>query len=182
MIKFNLFLKRTKINGHFYKMKGFTLIELIVVIAIIGLLASAVLTALGVSRARGEVARMVGDYKSVSNALELYRQSHEGQYPGTEATAQNINELIENGGPLAEYIKQTPSSSPLVIESGHVNYYLNPVGSNTNRYSCGDGENDQDYLIYFSPTAQASASGLFLPVYSSGSAFGDLLCVPVSQQ
>ncbi len=66
--------------------KGFTLIELIVVIAIIGLLASVVMTSLSVSRARAEIAKMLTDYKSAANALELYRQSNGGQYPGPPDT------------------------------------------------------------------------------------------------
>lgn len=61
--------------------KGFTLIEILVVIAIIGILASIVLVGLGGFRARGQDARRIADVHQVQNALELYynKCSH---YPG----------------------------------------------------------------------------------------------------
>jgi prepilin-type N-terminal cleavage/methylation domain-containing protein len=199
MITLNIFLKskstanigniRQDNDNTINSKKGFTLIELIVVIAIIGLLASVVITALGVSRARGEIARVLGDYKSVVNALELYRQSRGGQYPGNERVAQNMSQLIDNNGQLSEYIKQSPSVSPLVVEPSVIDgvsriyYYLNPVGSTVGRYWCGDTTSDQDYVIYFEPTAQAIASGLFKTLYSAVDAeMSGYVCISVDQK
>ncbi|MCF7865636.1 MAG: prepilin-type N-terminal cleavage/methylation domain-containing protein [Candidatus Pacebacteria bacterium] len=164
--------------------KGFTLIELIVVIAIIGLLSSIVITALGVSRTRGEIARILGDYRSVSNALELYRQSHSGQYPGTPEAATNISTLINSDGPLSGYIKQSPSESPSVIGGiGHVYYYLNSTGVSSLRLWCGDTNSNQDYVIYFTPTTQASDSGLFQTLYSDvDTPVGSSVCISVNQK
>lgn len=54
------------------KQKGFTLIEVLIVVAIIGLLASIVLVGLGSFRARGRDARRVADLRQTQNALELY--------------------------------------------------------------------------------------------------------------
>lgn len=51
---------------------GFTLIEVLVVVSIIGLLASAVLVGLGGFRSRGRDARRLTDLKSLQNGLELY--------------------------------------------------------------------------------------------------------------
>lgn len=182
MTTLNKFLKKGHITTN--NKKGFTLIELIVVIAIIGLLASIVMTALGVSRARGEIAKTLGDYKSVANALELYRQSHGGQYPGTEGSAVNLTTLIDNNGVLSEYMKQSPGESPLVVGgTGHMYYYLNTVGLTSPRYWCGDTESDQDYVIYFTPTAQATASGLFQTLYSDPStAVSNTVCISVNQK
>ncbi|MBI2075113.1 MAG: prepilin-type N-terminal cleavage/methylation domain-containing protein [Candidatus Harrisonbacteria bacterium] len=54
------------------KKSGFTLIEVLIVVAIIGLLASIVLVGLGSFRARGRDARRVADLRQTQNALELF--------------------------------------------------------------------------------------------------------------
>jgi prepilin-type N-terminal cleavage/methylation domain-containing protein len=61
--------------------KGFTLIEILIVVGIIGLLASVVLSGLGSVRGRGRDARRIADLRSVQQGLELYytRCQH---YPG----------------------------------------------------------------------------------------------------
>lgn len=62
------------------KQKGFTLIELMVVISIISLLSSVVLAALKDARDRAEGAKIVSEIRSLQTALELYR-SQFGNYP-----------------------------------------------------------------------------------------------------
>ncbi len=179
----------SKIHYKTIQNKGFTLIELIVVIAIIGLLASVVVTALGVSRSRAEVAKMLTDYKSVSNALELYRQSHGGTYPEAGEGPMEIQDLIENDGPLSEYIKQSPSVSPAVAVGSRVLYDLNSRDSNDARLWCGNTSSNQDYVIHFVPTNAAIDSGLF-DVVSYGVVGrsiiqydeSDALCIMVDQK
>ena len=60
--------------------KGFTLIEILIVVAIIGILASVVVVGLGPAQKRGRDSRRVSDLRSVQNALELYYGKN-GQYP-----------------------------------------------------------------------------------------------------
>lgn len=59
---------------------AFTLIELVVVIAIIALLASIVLVALNQARLKSRDAKRVGDIHQIQTALELY-YSDNGAYP-----------------------------------------------------------------------------------------------------
>lgn len=61
--------------------KGFTLIELIVVIGILGLAASIVLGALNSARAKSRDARRIADLQQIDNALGLL-YSDKGYFPG----------------------------------------------------------------------------------------------------
>jgi prepilin-type N-terminal cleavage/methylation domain-containing protein len=62
------------------KKKGFTLIEMLIVIAIVGILASLVLVGLGPVQKRGRDARRISDLRQIQNGLELYF-SAKGGYP-----------------------------------------------------------------------------------------------------
>jgi prepilin-type N-terminal cleavage/methylation domain-containing protein len=62
------------------QVKGFTLIEVLIVVSIVGLLAATVLVGLGGFRERGRDARRISDLKSLQNGLELYYTKYNG-YP-----------------------------------------------------------------------------------------------------
>lgn len=62
--------------------RGFTLIEVLIVVAIISILASVVLIGLGPTRRLGRDARRISDLRQVQNGLELYFNRC-GYYPGT---------------------------------------------------------------------------------------------------
>jgi prepilin-type N-terminal cleavage/methylation domain-containing protein len=60
--------------------KGFTLVELLVVIAVISVLAAIVLASLSNARAKSRDAIRLSDVRQIQTALELYKLDH-GQYP-----------------------------------------------------------------------------------------------------
>lgn len=60
--------------------KGFTLIEVLIVISIIGLLSAATLIGLGTFRGQGRDARRLTDLRQIQNGLELI-YSKTGAYP-----------------------------------------------------------------------------------------------------
>jgi len=62
------------------KTKGFTIIELLVVVAIIGILATVVLASLGSAREKAREARKLTDLNQIRNAFELYYLDN-GSYP-----------------------------------------------------------------------------------------------------
>jgi len=68
------------------KDKGFTLIEVLVVVGIIGVLASILLIGLGTLRRKGADTRRIADMRTTQNALELYATKC-GYYPGDAIAA-----------------------------------------------------------------------------------------------
>ena len=61
--------------------RGFTLIEFLVVIAIIGILSSVVLASLNGARKKGRDARRISDLKQIELALEMYYDLNSSEYP-----------------------------------------------------------------------------------------------------
>jgi len=64
------------------KQRGFTLIEVLIVVSIIGLLTSATLIGLGSFRGAGRDARRLSDLRQIQNGLELYYAKY-GNYPAS---------------------------------------------------------------------------------------------------
>jgi prepilin-type N-terminal cleavage/methylation domain-containing protein len=67
-------------NSHKNKINGFTLVELLVVITILGILATIGLVAFSSSQARGRDAQRKSDLKQIATALELFYSDY-GKYP-----------------------------------------------------------------------------------------------------
>lgn len=63
-----------------FSKKGFTLIEILIVVAIIGILASVVVVGLGPAQRKGRDSRRLSDLRQVQTALELYYGKN-GAYP-----------------------------------------------------------------------------------------------------
>lgn len=120
--------------------KGFTLIELLVVVAIIGMLASIVITSMSEVRASARDAKRIQEIKELQKALELYALNHNGEYPpstvpiafgcfgeGSEFNA-SLQTLVDNN-----YISQIPMDP---INTSYPKYscfgYISPAN-----YSCG---------------------------------------------
>jgi len=74
--------------------KGFTLIELIMVVAIISLLTSIVLSSLTTARQKGNDAARVQSVHEIQSALQLYFTDN-GSYPGGDQTT--LADFLSNG-------------------------------------------------------------------------------------
>jgi prepilin-type N-terminal cleavage/methylation domain-containing protein len=61
---------------------GFTLVELLIVIVIIGILAAVAVPMFGESSADAKVAALDQNLATVRKAIDMYRAHHDGAYPG----------------------------------------------------------------------------------------------------
>lgn len=101
-------MKKTKNN------KGFTLIEVLIVISIIGILSSLTLLGLGTFRSSGRDVRRVTDLRQITNALELY-YAKVGNYP---STANWETEILKTNGGVLDSLPKDPNDPTTKYEYG----------------------------------------------------------------
>lgn len=108
--------------------KGFTLIEVLIVVAIIAILSSVVLVGLGPTQRAGRDARRVSDLRQTQNGLELY-YNRCGYYPGTTVTGSgSCGGYASNNtwGGMSDALTGSSlgiSTVPQDPTSGHTYYY-----------------------------------------------------------
>src|SRR3989339_580974 len=94
--------------------KGFTLIELLIVIAIIGLLSTLAVVALGSARVKARDSKRLADLKQLQTALELYYTDNNDYPPGTAINLGDTNYACLNSdgfaisGCTSPYMGQVP--------------------------------------------------------------------------
>jgi len=108
------------------KKKAFTLIELLIVIAIIGLLATLSVIALNNARAKSRDAKRMADVKQMQTALELYFNDAQS-YPDEDMI--NTDKTIKSGTNIYMQNVPTPPTPP----SSHYQYTY--TSSDTNTYT-----------------------------------------------
>lgn len=93
--------------------KGFTLIEMLIVVAVIGVLASLVLVGLGPVQRQGRDARRIQDLRQVQTGLELYFVKH-GAYPDTQSWT-DLSTLLKGDSLGISNIPNDPSSGKTYV-------------------------------------------------------------------
>jgi general secretion pathway protein G len=90
--------------------RGFTLIELTIVVAIIAVLAAIAIPLYSNSHARARIAKAQADVRAIASAVTLY-QSHMGTVPASlsSLTSAATNGLGQTAGPFLSAVPVQPS-------------------------------------------------------------------------
>ncbi|KKP68390.1 MAG: Type II secretion system protein G [Candidatus Roizmanbacteria bacterium GW2011_GWA2_35_19] len=121
--------------------KGFTLIELIIVIVILGILAALISGNFITSLKKGRDARRKGDLEQIKRALEMYYEDKRA-YPA-ELT---VNEPLTDPDSTKIYMQKIPGDPITGLSYG---YEVETGGTYYRLYACL--ENKQQILPYISP-------------------------------
>jgi type II secretion system protein G len=129
------------------KSKGFTLIELLVVVAIIGILATVVLSSLSSARESARDAKRLSDIKTIQTALEMYANDNNGKYPTISWAGSHADSWADLEGRLGTTLPVDPintSTSTRNRSANQGNFVYSYKGSGSSSWCYGSA-----YMLVF---------------------------------
>lgn len=122
--------------------KGFTLIELMIVIAIIAILAAILVPNFIRARAQGQVTSCKANLKNIGTACEMYATDNGGRYP---ATLESLKNAANGQQPYMKAIPNCPSAGKDTYSEAYKSasnpdrYIVYCSGTNHSAAGCGEG-------------------------------------------
>lgn len=130
--------------------RGFTIVELLIVIVVIGILAAITIVAYNGVQGRARDAQRLSDLKTIMKALEVYKANN-GTYPAVVSTANASGwEVSTNGTSAMNFL------SALVSPNGVSKVPVDPVntGDPTN-LNPSYNTNEYEYFYYLYPAGSS---------------------------
>ena len=134
--------------------RGFTLLELMIVIAVIAILAAILIPNFMHARAQAQTVSCEGNLRNIATALEEYATDHSGQYPAASAPV----DPALFGGAGNVYMAQTP-----VDPAGGSYFYVTPgngVCQASDAYKIRDGDNHEADTLGSLPDFNGVTTGI----------------------
>lgn len=103
--------------------KGFTLVELLIVLAIIAVLTGVAMSSISISRKKSRDAKRVSDIKQLQTALQLYYDTNR-TYPTTLNTAELVTAGYIKGLPKDPLTDNNYVYAALLVGTRCMNYHL----------------------------------------------------------
>lgn len=146
---------------------GFTLVELLITIAIIGILAAIVLVNLNSSREGARDVRRVADIRQIITALQLYYNDN-GGYPGPAIASLTGPTPTDGSIPWNTFLISWPEAPiPADNPSGVTDCTSTGPGTGTNQYTYTQVGAGLDYTLDFCLGSQVAEYGPGLHAASS---------------
>ena len=157
-------LKNVKNNRH-----GFTLVEVLIVVVILGILAATVLPQMTASSADAKESALVQDLQMLRSQIQLYKFQHDGELPGA-GTATFEDQMLKSTDlvgvvgdigtkPYGPYIIGSVPQNPYNGKNGFA-IVTGPVSGTTAGASNVDANGNEAGWIYSKDTGEIKANSL----------------------
>lgn len=139
--------------------RGFTLIEMLIVIAIIAILSAIVLTSVSSFQASARDTARVGNLKNIESYLELFYNKC-GYYPGYQGGSSSCNATLQGWGDLSTLMANVGVTSQLPKDPSAGRSFCYGVSSDGNSYIVGTVLESSNSVLNNNGTGPSSTSSV----------------------